>query len=282
MSHFPVAVIVHDGASLDDLLAPYQENNMGDCPKKYMEFVDTEDKHRGEYETGMTEKVKTPDGRLLEPFDEEFRVPGTFGFGTDTHKVPEGAGYEKVDIKFTELYSTFEEYMADYHGYDERDPDTGKYGYWENPNAKWDWWQIGGRYSNWFETKDGRKVSDCKVRDMDRTPDEAAREKALRFWEIVVEGSPMRPGEEKPFNFYTPSYYLEQYGTKEEYAAEQAGDAPWAFITPDGVWHEKGEMGWFAAHDANQDTRRTFNAAWEEAIAATAPDDWVVLVDCHI
>lgn len=234
MSHFPVAVIVPDGVSLNDLLAPYQENNMGDCPKKYMEFVDTEDEHRKEYETD-----------------------------------------------FNKEYNTFEEYMRDYHGYDARDPEKGRYGYWENPNAKWDWWQTGGRFSGWFKDKKGQKVNECQVSDLDRTPDEAARARAARFWEIVVEGSPLRPGEEKPINLYKVSYYLEQYGTKENYAAELAGDAPWAFISPDGVWHEKGKMGWFTCSDANQDKRKTFIAEWEEALAA-APDNWVVLVDCHI
>lgn len=283
MSHFAVAVIMHDGACLDDLLAPYQENNMGDCPKKYLEFVNTEDEHREEYETETIRKVKTPDGRLLWPWDEAFRVPGTIGTGTSTHKVPEGAGYEKVDVKASELYPTFEIYMADYHGYDEGpDPETGKYGYWENPNKKWDWWQIGGRYSNWFKTKDGREVDDCQVKDLDISPDEDARKKALRFWEIVVEDAELLPGEEKPFSMWRPSYYLDQYGNKEQYAAEQAGTAPWAFITPDGVWHEKGTMGWFAANDATKDSRQTFAKEWEAAIAAAQPDDWVVLVDCHI
>ena len=34
MSHFTVAVLVDQKyKKLDELLAPYQENNMGDCPK---------------------------------------------------------------------------------------------------------------------------------------------------------------------------------------------------------------------------------------------------------
>jgi hypothetical protein len=234
MSHFPVVVIMDGELTLRELMAPYQENNMGDCPKQYLKFVDVEDEHREEYETEAKEE-----------------------------------------------YNTFEEYMASYHGYDKRDPDTGKYGYWENPNAKWDCWTVGGRFSNWFKTKDGQKVNECPVPFMDRTPDEAARKKAMRFWEILMEGSPLRPGEEQPFSIYSPNYYLEQYGTKEEYAAEQADPTPWAFITPDGVWHEKGVMGWFAAHDATQDSRRTHKAEWAAALAA-APNATLVVVDCHI
>ena len=52
-----------------------------------------------------------------------------------------------VEIPLKDTYATFEEYMEDYCGYSERDPETGKYGRWENPNRKWDWWEIGGRWA---------------------------------------------------------------------------------------------------------------------------------------
>ena len=61
MSHFAVAVIVHDNGYLDDLLAPYQENNMGDCPEQYLKFVSTEEEHREEYENHSTDKIRTPE-----------------------------------------------------------------------------------------------------------------------------------------------------------------------------------------------------------------------------
>lgn len=37
------------------------------------------------------------------------------------------------------------------------DPVTGKKGYWENPNAKWDWYLVGGRWSNFFKLKQGAR-----------------------------------------------------------------------------------------------------------------------------
>lgn len=46
MSHFTVGVITKGKPSesqIEILLAPYQENNMGDCPKKYMQFVNAEE-----------------------------------------------------------------------------------------------------------------------------------------------------------------------------------------------------------------------------------------------
>lgn len=40
------------------------------------------------------------------------------------------------------------------------DPYTGKRGYWQNPNARWDWFEVGGRFSNLLRCK-GAKAG-CK------------------------------------------------------------------------------------------------------------------------
>ena len=50
-------------------------------------------------------------------------------------------------------YPTFEEYMSDYHGYHE---ENGVWGRKTNPNAKWDWWEIGGRWTGYFKLKPGK------------------------------------------------------------------------------------------------------------------------------
>ena len=285
MSHFSVAVFLHndDGEELERRLAPYQENNMGDCPKEYLEFHSVEQEGRQSYENDTTVKIKAPDGQLLAPSDEIFRVPGTIGIGSKTHRVPEGRGYERVEIDVSELYPTFEEYMEKYEGY-ERDPETGEYGYWENPNAKWDWYQIGGRFSELLKTKTGLRVNYGRIRDLDFAPDQKEYLRATRFWEVCVEGAPLLPGESKrDFDaFYTAQYYIDQFGTKEEYAASMAAVVPWAFVSFDGEWHEKGEMGWFGAHDATKDSRVAFREAFYKALQDAAPTDYVVMVDCHI
>lgn len=152
MSHFTVLVIGNDP---EDQLAPFQENNMGDCPAQYLEFTDNEDENRKEYEEGTITKVIMPDGRKLNSWDDEFRVNDSIGHGSGTHKVPDHL--EKREIKFTEIYKTFEEYMSDWHGTQKRDEKTGRYGYWENPNAKWDWYSLGGRWAGFFTLKPYRE-----------------------------------------------------------------------------------------------------------------------------
>lgn len=149
MSHFTVLVI---GDNIEEQLAPYQEYD-GDenFPRELLEFEDTEDEHRTEYETGGTEYVIMPDGRKLLPWNDEFKVPGEIGMVVaNTHKVPEHL--EIRFIPYKETFATFEEYMKNWCGY-ERDPEKKRYGDWSNPNGFWDWYSVGGRWANFFIPK---------------------------------------------------------------------------------------------------------------------------------
>lgn len=58
---------------------------------------------------------------------------------TDYQYLYEQGGYGKI--------------ITDWDGYD---PDEyGNYGRYRNPNAKWDWYQMGGRWAKFFKLKDG-------------------------------------------------------------------------------------------------------------------------------
>lgn len=127
---------------------------MGDCPKEFLQFHETETEMRNDYETDSTEYVVMPDGTLKLPWDDCFKDPKFFGsFGTGSHNVPEGL--ERRNVPFKETYATFEEYAADWCGDEERDPEKGVFGYWENPNRKWDWYEVGGRWTGFFLAKKG-------------------------------------------------------------------------------------------------------------------------------
>lgn len=161
MSHFTVCVRVGANAisecgsvesAVEKMLAPYQENNMGDCPREFLVFTDIEDESRNDYETGSSSMVALEDGSRVYPWDERFRVPGTFGIGGGSHKVPEHL--QRVDVPHRERFATFEQFMAEYCS-ETRDEETGRYGYWENPNKKLDWWKIGGRWTGLFPIKQG-------------------------------------------------------------------------------------------------------------------------------
>lgn len=53
---------------------------------------------------------------------------------------------DRDGVPFKERFASFEAFVENEFGY-QRNHDTGRYGYTANPNAKWDWYQIGGRWS---------------------------------------------------------------------------------------------------------------------------------------
>ena len=46
------------------------------------------------------------------------------------------------------------EFVEDEYGQEKFE---GKCGYWHNPNAKWDWYEVGGRWTGYFELKKGKQ-----------------------------------------------------------------------------------------------------------------------------
>lgn len=215
MSHFSVAVITTTGLDQDveKLLAPFQENNMGDCPKQYLEFVELKG----------------------DEIDEE---------------------------------------------YDEVDALTGKYGYWENPNAKWDFYRVGGRASGILKLKTGGTANVAKINDLDLSMDKEAYNDAIRFWKVEVEGIPKKDDEDF-FNMYGPSYYIDRFGTKENYATDRATFKTFAMLLPTGEWLEKGEMGWFGLDSSTAESNETYQKSFN-GVLETMQDHYITIVDCHI
>jgi hypothetical protein len=57
---------------------------------------------------------------------------------------------------FTQMYDTFFQYMKGWCGYKPTEVNGElTYGYWFNPDAKWDWYQLGGRWRGYFAVKPG-------------------------------------------------------------------------------------------------------------------------------
>ena len=59
--------------------------------------------------------------------------------------------WEKIKQTRPDLkYDTPEECASDYFGYTKEGEDWGR---WTNPNSKWDWYTIGGRWTGFFKPK---------------------------------------------------------------------------------------------------------------------------------
>lgn len=160
MSHFTVTVklskeTIKFHGSVEDAvaakMAPYKERI--DTPEKseYMKFEDTTDAYRLKHETESADRVLLENGELVTLWDDRFRVVGRIGYGSGTHEVPEHL--KIVAIPFKQLYRSFEVFMLEYC--EQKPNEKGRCGFWYNPNSKWDYYQIGGRWQGFYPVLKG-------------------------------------------------------------------------------------------------------------------------------
>ncbi len=218
----------------------------------------------------------TESEKLLKPFSENSDEFLKFHSITEEYKEK----YERSEFK--EKYSTFDEYMEEYE-LEERDAKTNDYGYWSNPNGKWDWYEIGGRYKRMAPLKDGTKSTIAKIKDINFDRDDEVYKKLKRFWELVVEEQPLKEGEKEPMSWYSKNFYTENYESKYEYADKESRFKTFALLTPDGVWLERGKVLWFGIDTRNKESNNDFEEAFKEIVEDPKYQDfYLVLVDCHI
>lgn len=121
MSHFIGLVFTKgDEDTLDGLLAPYDENS-----DEYSIFED------------CTDELKEKFNSLPEKDD-----------CLDENGKPFPHPCDK------EHYPTLKDLAEDWFGYEYND-EKGAYGYYHNPDAKWDWWVPGGRWEGYLKEKEG-------------------------------------------------------------------------------------------------------------------------------
>lgn len=99
------------------------------------------------------------------------------GYRTKTPFIPDG--WAKTEVPAREV-STFAEWAVDHYGYEQVPPGgRATYGFIEvteggdvvrvvnrtNPNKKWDWWQIGGRWSGHLKARSGCPAAAMVSRD---------------------------------------------------------------------------------------------------------------------
>lgn len=182
------------------------------------------------------------------------------------------------------------------------DEDAQKRGYWHNPHAYWDWWEIGGRWHGMLRLKKGAsgrcaassplstnakcKPGTCdqaRASDCDFSLDEEAYKWALRFWEVSVEGAACEEDGDEYATWLTPEYYIDKYGTKERFAEHRASFAPYAFIRADGEWVAPGRVGFFGSDSSTRDSQEVYDAKLIAYLKQAAEEGlYITIVDCHI
>ena len=200
-----------------------------------------------------------------------------------------------------EAGSPYAEFEEDLNG--DLDENTGKRGYWHNPNAAYDYYVLGGRWRGLLKLREGAtgeraafdkydaafeypagRCDQARVADCDFSRDEAIYQLALRRWEILVEGAEPTDDEKKSILFlYKPEYYVNRYGSKERFAELQSCFLPYAFVSADGEWHGQGRMGWFGCDDATSESIAAFEKAFAEYLEKAKEENLMIsIVDMHI
>lgn len=171
MSHFSVLVI---GDEPEAQLQPYHEFECTGKSDQYVQEVDKTAEAREEYEESTTNLVRFPDGREVSKYDKQFYTKkASEKWGRDEFELPEGCVLLERPTREVEPFS---KWAADYYGIkiisQHDSPDIGedgenKYGWIRidaagnvlqvidrtNPNKKWDWHSLGGRWTGYFPLK---------------------------------------------------------------------------------------------------------------------------------
>lgn len=170
MSHFSVLVI---GSDVESKLAPFHEFECTGEDNEYVQEIDRTKEVLEEYAKVTIPRVRAPDGTLQELFiggnynPQFWQRTGPKNFLTNEPTMvkvfPEG--FEEVKVPAKDLIHEAE-WINESYGWPALLPnqprtEDHKFGFIElndvgevvrcvvrtNPNKKWDWWQIGGRWS---------------------------------------------------------------------------------------------------------------------------------------
>jgi len=145
-----------------------------------------------------------------------------------------------------------------------------------NPDPKWDWYEIGGRWKDMLILKgkpNDAPVNTALVADIDFEAMEKRSKSELRPYEEFINNS-----------FYNKEHMLKCYPNKKEYNERMITFNTYAVITPDGKWHEPGVMGWFGLTEATPEAEREWDLSYFNRFLKPALEEkWhVTIVDCHI
>jgi hypothetical protein len=294
MRHFSVIINAQNQEEIRNMMMPFYEYGSGcfdNLAKPYLVWESVEDEYRQKYKDGFSDFVvaESPthhNTQLLRAYDERFRVSG----------IPDDL--RKIQIPHGILYPTFEIFMDEWASGYEQDQ-NGNYGHWYNPNKKWDWYKIGGRFSNSIILKSGVMCDTAVLRDVDFAAmrDSYARDCRKRWQQVsntlkphctIQEYNEKPPKERRAINesiggdFWSSvvNFDFDKAGStaEDEYNRRYQEAQFYALLDKDG-WMGRGEMIWFGISIDEQDD---YDAEFWNRISKWKPEDRIYVLDCHI
>lgn len=283
MSHFVGHVFVPSTVPANEV-----ENYLDETLDVYCESRDVEPYLSETIHAEDIDRIKERLGELVSPDPDK---------SEDENIIESWYGYselKQVGPRSFELYSTF------------------------NPNSEWDWWVIGGRWSDFFGEGRGDMV---RVKDIDweAERDRVTKESHAEYdrFEEATKGLTLkhtwkdlydtygddRRGEAREtyhaqewvkaaktcadLLFEAPEvYFKHNAGGREAFITDKIAGVgvPYAFIDRDGEWVSRGDMGWFGI---STDDKEPFDWAaayfkYLDEVKREDPEALVVSIDFHI
>lgn len=185
-----------------------------------------------------------------------------------------------------------------------------------NPNKKWDWYRLGGRWKGMLLLKNGQESDQALVRDIDfRAMRDRAEQKAVelyryarsllasvpepRSWEAIRsehdgdiaaarkvfhgQEAYRLAREDKRLLHHAFEGCLEEFWWPESrhvFRARKEAFSTFA-VLKDGTWYERGRTGWWGVVHNEQDTDEWLSH-FETLVESLAPDTLISIYDCHI
>lgn len=280
MSHFTVLVkyqgdIAEVEGRIDEMMEPYYEN------KPVEDNIEYEVKKKHQY---LKEEIDDLEERLLSPLDISKIEVLEYVRHDEEILNRERKKYEEIKKMTPDQY--WKELTNGYQK-DENGNAVSSY----NPDAHWDWYTLGGRWSGKFILKNGTDgmrghpgvfgnpnpvgIDAAYAEDVDwEVMEKHSIEQAEKSW---------KDAEGKTDEVREWEYGIHKMETKSEFmSSRRAKFATFAVLDGDG-WHEHAEMGWFGlAHD-EKESEDDWNTKFFERFLKDLPEDTVLaIVDCHI
>jgi len=249
--------------------------------------------------------------KLLAPYNENLEVEPYLKYKHDDalKALRDEYGYKEEEIDDALLESFVEEYSS----YSLKDGDVYTT---YNPNSKWDWYLIGGRFDGELMLTDEGRLNvvdeierkyhidiDLKslredsdyLRHVDTAPlkyikwftplSEEDKAELKRWWEINIDGDELKDGEKKDEHFFwNPDWFMRRYKDADTYIKVKEMMTFFAVLTPDGEWHEPSKMGWFACTDGEPEDELKWDLEFYDRFIKPNLDSDLIctVVDCHI
>lgn len=235
MSHFAVLIV---GDDIEEKLAPYDENMEYKGVITKEELIAKGKKSIKDYVHGPTwqEWVEDP-----EAYKEKHK-----GRGIEAH-----FDYLEKGFPAKLLWTDEQIYQDELKWYTEEDiNEDGSVVTRYNPKSKWDWYQVGGRWSGMLRAKPGK---------------------------TGILGERSWTNEDAKI---APEYFDSMLKGDVDWDHEDMKDfATFAVIDRDGNWIEQGSMGWWGCvSDENKDWTDTFKRIFDDI----KDNERITVIDCHI